>query len=68
MTVTLIWPGYSSSCSISRAISCEQQRGGVVVDRAGRDDHADLAPGLHRVDLVDAVVAGGDAARARAGA
>ncbi len=23
ITVTLIWPGYSSSCSISRAISCE---------------------------------------------
>ena len=25
MTVTLIWPGYSSSCSISRAISCESR-------------------------------------------
>jgi hypothetical protein len=25
MTVTLIWPGYSSSCSMARAISCESK-------------------------------------------
>src|SRR5579884_114578 len=34
-----------------------QQCGGVVVDLAGGHHHPDLAPGLHRVDLVDAVVA-----------
>ena len=56
----MIWPGYSSSFSISRAISCASSDGAVVVDRARRDDHADLAAGLHGVDLVDAVVAGGD--------
>src|SRR4051794_30682515 len=59
-----------------------EQHGAVVVERAGHDHHADLAAGLHGVDLVDAVVAGGDllevaqaldvllerlAARARAG-
>src|ERR687889_1680713 len=32
----------------------------VVVDAVGRDDHANLAARLHRVDLVDAGVAGGD--------
>src|SRR5215203_2546835 len=32
----------------------------VVVERARHDHDADLAAGLHRVDLVDAVVAGGD--------
>src|SRR4051812_4310046 len=37
-----------------------EQDGAVVVERAGLDHHADLAAGLHRVDLVDAVVAGGD--------
>src|SRR3954454_14463263 len=37
-----------------------EQDGAVVVERAGHDHHADLAAGLHRVDLVDAVVAGGD--------
>src|SRR3954452_7572333 len=37
-----------------------EQHGAVVVERAGHDHHADLAAGLHRVDLVDAVVAGGD--------
>ena len=58
--MTLIWPGYSSSCSISRAISWREQDRAVVVERAGHDHHADLAAGLHGVDLVDAVVAGGD--------
>src|SRR5690349_2726133 len=38
-----------------------EQHGAVVVERARHDHHADLAPGLHRVDLVDALVAGGDA-------
>src|SRR5437660_10777635 len=37
-----------------------EQRGRVVVDRARGDHHADLSPGLHRVHLVDAFVAGGD--------
>ena len=37
-----------------------EQHGAVVVERAGDDHHADLAAGLHRVDLVDALVAGGD--------
>src|SRR3954447_14235703 len=37
-----------------------EQHGAVVVERAGNDHYADLAAGLHRVDLVDAVVAGGD--------
>src|SRR3954454_10531406 len=37
----------------------EQDRA-VVVERAGHDHHADLAAGLHGVDLVDAVVAGRD--------
>src|SRR6476661_989226 len=37
----------------------EQDRA-VVVERARHDHHADLAAGLHGVDLVDAVVAGGD--------
>src|SRR3954451_3645352 len=36
-----------------------EQHRAVVVERAGHDHHADLAAGLHRVDLVDAVVAGG---------
>src|SRR5258708_470991 len=31
-----------------------------IADGVGLDDHADLAAGLHRVDLVDAVVARGD--------
>src|SRR5918998_3411785 len=37
-----------------------EQDGAVVVERPGHDHHADLAAGLHRVDLVDALVAGGD--------
>src|SRR3954470_2810144 len=37
-----------------------EQHGAVVVERAGHDHHADLAARLHGVDLVDAVVAGGD--------
>src|SRR3954454_14012884 len=37
-----------------------QQHRAVVVERARDDHHADLAAGLHGVDLVDAVVAGGD--------
>jgi hypothetical protein len=37
-----------------------EQRQRVVVDRAGRDHDPDLAAGLHRVDLVDALVALGD--------
>src|SRR5688572_13800143 len=37
-----------------------EQDGAVVVERARLHHHADLAAGLHRVDLVDAVVAGGD--------
>src|SRR3954451_24413941 len=37
----------------------EQQRG-VVIDRRRLDDDTDLAPGLHRVDLLDAGVARGD--------
>src|SRR4051812_49739250 len=41
----------------------EQDRA-VVVERAGDDHHADLAAGLHGVDLVDAVVAGGGLLRA----
>src|SRR3954454_22573787 len=36
-----------------------EQHRAVVVERAGHDHHADLAARLHRVDLVDAVVAGG---------
>src|ERR671921_584391 len=36
-----------------------EQHRAVVVEGAGHDHDADLAPGLHRVDLVDAVVAGG---------
>src|SRR3954464_11665055 len=34
-----------------------EQDGAVVVEGAGHHHHADLAAGLHRVDLVDAVVA-----------
>src|SRR5688572_23443107 len=34
-----------------------QQDRAVVVERAGHDHHADLAAGLHGVDLVHAVVA-----------
>src|SRR4051812_2898426 len=37
-----------------------QQRRRVVVDLLGVHDHADLAAGLHGVDLLDAGVAGGD--------
>src|SRR3954453_9481393 len=37
----------------------EQQRG-VVVDRRGLGDDADLAAGLHRVDLLDAGGARGE--------
>src|SRR4051794_7008885 len=37
-----------------------EQRRLVVVDLLGLDDHADLAAGLHRVDLLDALVALGD--------
>src|SRR3954453_15387344 len=37
-----------------------QQHRAVVVEGARHDHHADLAAGLHGVDLVDAVVAGGD--------
>src|SRR5215218_7144198 len=37
-----------------------EQDGAVVVERAGLHHHADLAAGLHGVDLVDAVVARGD--------
>ena len=37
-----------------------EQDGAVVVERARHDHDADLAAGLHGVDLVDAVVAGGD--------
>src|SRR4051794_22466478 len=36
------------------------QRSALVVDLLGLHDHADLAPGLHRVDLLDAVVAARD--------
>ena len=60
MTVTLIWPGYSSSCSISRAISWESSTAPSSSSAPGVDHDADLAAGLHRVDLVDALVAGGD--------
>src|SRR3954447_24357249 len=34
-----------------------EQRRGVVVDLLGQHDHADLATGLHRVDLLHAFVA-----------
>src|ERR687892_2847814 len=44
---------------LARDLVREQYRA-VVVERARRDHHADLAAGLHRVDLVDAVVARGD--------
>src|SRR5215203_7521728 len=37
-----------------------EQHRPVVIERAGLDHHADLAAGLHGVDLVHAVVAGGD--------
>src|SRR5215213_11749231 len=37
-----------------------EQDGAVVVERARLDHHADLAAGLHGVDLVHAVVACGD--------
>src|SRR6478752_5030231 len=37
-----------------------EQDGAVVVEGAGVEHDADLAARLHRVDLVDAVVAGGD--------
>src|SRR5215211_5611666 len=37
-----------------------EQDGAVVVERARLDHHADLAAGLHGVDLVHAVVAGRD--------
>src|SRR3954449_6146230 len=37
-----------------------EQDGAVVVERPGVEHHADLPPGLHRVDLVDALVTGGD--------
>src|SRR5215208_7513310 len=37
-----------------------EQDGAIVVERARQHHHADLAAGLHGVDLVDAVVAGGD--------
>src|SRR4051794_29319323 len=41
---------------LARNVPRERDRA-VVVDVVGRDDHADLAAGLHRVDLVDAGVA-----------
>src|SRR5919107_3936132 len=44
---------------LARNVARQRDRA-VVVDAVRRDDHADLAPGLHRVDLVDAGVAGGD--------
>src|SRR3954468_18858662 len=44
---------------LARDLVREQDRA-VVVQRAGLDHDADLAAGLHRVDLVHAVVAGGD--------
>src|SRR3712207_6530320 len=37
-----------------------QQGRGIVVDLLGPHDHPDLAPGVHRVDLLDAGVAAGD--------
>src|SRR3954462_11694470 len=44
---------------LSRDLVREQRRG-VVVERTGLDHHPNLAPRLHRVDLLDAVVALGD--------
>src|SRR3954447_4307124 len=44
---------------LARDLVAEQHRA-VVVERAGHDHDADLAARLHRVDLVHAVVAGGD--------
>src|SRR5215211_4705285 len=44
---------------LARDLVGEQDRP-VVVERVGLDHDADLAAGLHGVDLVDAVVAGGD--------
>src|SRR3954447_20858236 len=44
-------------------VACDavrEQGGLVVVDLLRLDDHADLATSLHRVDLLDAVVALGD--------
>ena len=54
ITVTFTWPGYSSWSSISRAISCESSAARSSSTSVGLHDHADLAPGLQRVDLVDA--------------
>src|SRR4051794_22894998 len=44
---------------LARDGPAERHRG-VVADRLGRDDDPDLAAGLHRVDLLHALVAGGD--------
>src|SRR3984885_5232636 len=44
-------------------LSCDlvrEHRRRVVVDRPRRDHHANLPAGLHRVDLVDALVPGRD--------
>ena len=45
---------------LARDLVREQRRARRRRSLVGRDHHADLAAGLHRVDLVDAVVAGGD--------
>ena len=60
MTVTLIWPGYWSSVSIFLATSRESQSASSSV-MLGRLDHdAELASGLHREGLLDALEPVGD--------
>ena len=61
MTVTLIWPGVLELLlDLAGDLVREQRSPRRRRSRPGCDDHADLAAGLHRVDLVDAVVARGD--------
>ena len=60
MTLTLIWPGYSSSCSIFLAISLARKRVWASSICSGFDDDADLAAGLDGVALIDALEGRGD--------
>ena len=60
MTVTLIWPGYSSSLSMRRAMSFESQTASSSRDLLALDQDADLAARLQRERLRDALERVGD--------
>ena len=61
MTVTLIWPGYSSSFSMRRAMSFDSQTVSSSEIVLALDHDADFAAGLERERLRDALERVGDA-------